>query len=564
MRECSLVLLLIVTLFTTADSVAAQSKTTDNYDVSSAKVVANSLIEGLLSYSKRKNGSPLPPRLDLVFILDTPSSECSSKQFGILKVFLQNLVKEFSISPSTTRIGLIRCSANASLQFGLDHFMNRECALKALKNLRYHPSSRCSLNSAFDLARRIVFKKNDLHAKKLVFLLSAEKQRHDKKTVVSAANLRRNGVELFELCVRSHHRAREDKRIASKPMRTHRLHVDDYDALVEVADQIKGEGLGQSCSTTGTVYDECRRRCRCSNGQMIDCYRVRKEFTSMTLEERRLYIHALKTVSSLQPYKRMYDTLTTYHPLWFKGVHRLKYFFPWHRWYILIFENFLRQVDCRVTVPYWDWSRAVSKGALFRASYIRDVWHPGPHALGGDGTKYDLCVQNGPFRKDSWFVYLILKNKSKPTCLTREFNTCYSQYLFNAQNVSKLFQLPLHKFRVFEKKVRRAMHDQFHNAIGGVMSLEESANAPEFWFHHGYLDKLWADWQKRGPKFKHQYYHGVTTNFPGTKIRGSWFIDLSRQPFCVKVVHDQPIDMEEREEDFDSSINEPVPIYWCR
>lgn len=282
----------------------------------------------------------------------------------------------------------------------------------------------------------------------------------------------------------------------------------------------------------------------------------------MALEERRLYIHALKTVSTLQPYKKIYDEMTSYHPRWFKEVHRLKYFFPWHRWYILKFENFLRRIDCRVTVPYWDWSRAVSKGSLWRASHIRDVWNPGPHGIGGNGRGKYKCVLSGPFAKNYWSVCYILRGLQE-YCLSREFNSCFSERLPGEKEIQSLLNLPYESFVHFERNVRAFIHDDFHNAIGGVMSFEESANAPEFWFHHGFLDKLWGDWQKRGYSYKHQYFHGVDTVLPGANVSGSLYIDLSNQPMCVKVIQDNPIDIKEKREEFDQSINDPQPINRC-
>ena len=40
----------------------------------------------------------------------------------------------------------------------------------------------------------------------------------------------------------------------------------------------------------------------------------------------------------------------------FTAIHRPSEFLPWHRWFILEMENLLKEVDCRVTIPYWDWS----------------------------------------------------------------------------------------------------------------------------------------------------------------------------------------------------------------
>ena len=228
---------------------------------------------------------------------------------------------------------------------------------------------------------------------------------------------------------------------------------------------------------------------------MIECYRIRKDFTSMTIKERIRYINTLKIVSSQQPFKEDYDKLTKIHPDYFWEIHVLKFFFPWHRWYILQFENLLRKIDCRVTVPYWDWTRAVSGNVIFRQSHFRDIWHPGPHGLGGNGTTTDHCVEKGPFSRRKWKMSPWLSYN----CLRRNFRT--NPQLTDSSYVNALFQLSQKKFKCFEYAVRLYIHNDLHNAIGGTMSVKESGSAPEFWFHHGYLDKLWAKWQNRGPRF---------------------------------------------------------------
>jgi hypothetical protein len=34
-----------------------------------------------------------------------------------------------------------------------------------------------------------------------------------------------------------------------------------------------------------------------------------------------------------------------------------------------------------------------------------------------------------------------------------------------------------------------------HNAVGGTMGTSTSPADPLFWLHHGFIDKLWADWE---------------------------------------------------------------------
>ena len=208
-------------------------------------------------------------------------------------------------------------------------------------------------------------------------------------------------------------------------------------------------GFSHRCSGEGrVVYDECNRRCQCKGEQPTNCYRVRKEFTSMSLKERRRYISVFKRISSRSLYKRQYDRITKYHSHYFNRIHKLKFFFPWHRWYLQKFENLLRQVDCRVTMPYWDWSRAVSERRLWRSTHTRDLWNSGSHGLGGNGVRPSGCVTNGPFTSDEWK----LSEWVDEECLTRRFHSVKSSELPNHEFVRLILNWPLINFRKFEDR----------------------------------------------------------------------------------------------------------------
>lgn len=295
-------------------------------------------------------------------------------------------------------------------------------------------------------------------------------------------------------------------------------------------------GFNHSCSGKGFVYDECNRRCRCKDDHLTDCHRIRKDFISMPLEERRRYVSALKVVSNEAPYKSTYELVTILHPKFFYIIHEKPFFFPWHRWYLFAFENLLRHVDCRVTVPYWNWARAVSRKRIWRHTDIRDIWNPGPHGLGGDGESRSRCVRTGPFKAGKWSLPSWLSSE----CLSRNFDHKY--YLPGEWYVNYLIKIPWNKFPKFESGVRDYMHNDLHNAVGGTMALDESANAPEFWSHHAFLDKIWSDWQDRGPKYKFAYYRSINRTLPGSNHFGWEFMDLQNQPHCVRVLYEESHD----------------------
>lgn len=105
------------------------------------------------------------------------------------------------------------------------------------------------------------------------------------------------------------------------------------------------------------ALDRCGQRCRCSGGRLIDCTRIRREFTTMTTGDREKYIRAVVAASTDSRYKADYDRLITLHKTIFNsGIHGRDHFLPWHRWFVLQYENILRRVNCQVTVPFWDWS----------------------------------------------------------------------------------------------------------------------------------------------------------------------------------------------------------------
>lgn len=102
------------------------------------------------------------------------------------------------------------------------------------------------------------------------------------------------------------------------------------------------------------------------------------------------------------------NTGTCFFSIWFISL------LSYHNRYLLQYENLLRQVDCRVTLAYWDWS-------LFSMSPWNNtsdrIWYPGPSGLGGNGSDGSSggCVTDGPFSRNVW-------RKTNGRCLRRRFS----------------------------------------------------------------------------------------------------------------------------------------------
>jgi hypothetical protein len=134
---------------------------------------------------------------------------------------------------------------------------------------------------------------------------------------------------------------------------------------------------------------------------------VRKNQNRLTNAEKARFVAAVKKMKAdtAQPYN--YDKFVAMHNAAFAGgldpnlnpAHMGPAFFPWHRYFLLKFENDLKAADIALggdgslTLPYWKWTHDNStdptkrRGSLWRDNF-----------LGGSGNP----VTTGPFRDGQW------------------------------------------------------------------------------------------------------------------------------------------------------------------
>ena len=292
------------------------------------------------------------------------------------------------------------------------------------------------------------------------------------------------------------------------------------------------------CQAGQTSFDRCGRRCDCIGGRLVNCVRIRKEFTSLSLTERRRYIQTILTASTDTRFKNDYDRLLNDHRILFAtGIHERIHFLTWHRYFILLYENLLRRVDCRFTVSYWDWSRV--SGDPFRTTNPRDLWHRGNASFGGNGVPPNECVQTGPFRESVWSLPP-LPSGAPPSpgsgCLRRQFNGNPPDTVA----VNNVLQINPVNFTDFELLLRLNLHDVVHCLIGGTMCSVDAALAPEFFLHHGFVDKIWDDWQKKSDAHLNAFFPTINEVMPGTQVLPREVVNLLSQPGGVRAEYQQP------------------------
>ncbi|XP_020613196.1 uncharacterized protein LOC110051510 [Orbicella faveolata] len=258
----------------------------------------------------------------------------------------------------------------------------------------------------------------------------------------------------------------------------------------------------------------------------------------MTFAERERHINVIRTASTDPSFKADYDELINDHRILFvSGIHESTHFLTWHRYFMLLYENLLRRVDCNFTVAYWDWSLVSSDP--FSTANREDLWHSANTGFGGDGVDPTGCVQTGPFREDEWsLVPLPAGSPPEPgrRCLSRMFNGNPP----DSVAVEEVLRKSADDFSDFELMLRINLHDVVHCVIDGTMCSIDSASAPEFFLHHGFIDKIWDDWQKKSDAHKNAFFPSVDGFMPGTQVRPVDVIDLSSQPGGVRVEYQPP------------------------
>lgn len=235
------------------------------------------------------------------------------------------------------------------------------------------------------------------------------------------------------------------------------------------------------------------RKCTADNA------RVRKEVRDLTAAERTAFTAAVRAV--MDPDAGFPVTFSSIHRD--SNAHGSPIFLPWHRLFLLEFEDALRSIDPSVAVPYWQWS------SDWRDPAASPVWSTGLYG----GSDPGECIPDGPFAN---------LRATVPTrhCVRRGFTGRTEQGMgkmrFEEPSVlAELIGGPSN-FSSFTDALEFA-HGAVHVAVGGAQLTEDhgdmwyvlkSANDPAFYSHHAFVDQLWAA-RQAAPNRSHSEYGGV-------------------------------------------------------
>lgn len=299
----------------------------------------------------------LPPKIDLGIVLDI-SSDMGKVNIGKAATMLDELLDRLSISPGTTRVALYTVDNDMREIFDFQKHVNRKCIIRAINNVTIHYGDKdYNFSKVLVKTFQMMHKKSksvDNQRRIYLFITNSYEEYGDLSKKLKLQLTRNDFIGLVLINV-----DKETLRPVNKKVRVRPLVYNAQHDLIKVLKKLNIPNKSYTaCSNEGAyVYDECNRKCKCKNGKFTNCYRIRREFTALSKQERKRYLKAYKILTTTSPYKEIYERYIYMHYKYFCwGIHTHDLFFPWHRWYISVMEDLLKQIDCRVTLAYWDWS----------------------------------------------------------------------------------------------------------------------------------------------------------------------------------------------------------------
>ncbi|XP_065061998.1 hemocyanin 1-like isoform X1 [Rhopilema esculentum] len=484
--------------------------------------------------------SEINGRQNFGIVIDT-SENMGRENFKQSIVFIERLAQHISISLGTIRISVSTVGNSFIKHLGVTESINREHFLDNLKKL-----SCCNgVSQAKTMLKAIQVLDNDeFNDRKMnvLLLFLGEKCFKEWANMKFAGHQSNKNILVFT----SSYDRYFTKCLANNVTC---LNINSFDSSKTALQALNLPGdIITQCNVTGKIFDECGRHCDCVNGTITNCYRIRKEFTQMTKRERRKYLKAYFKLTTKFPFKYRYEKFIYIHQKYFcYGIHSKRLFLPWHRFYILQMENLLREIDCSVTLPYWDWSFVGND-----PWQSEGIWSEGSYGLGGNGSETNgFCVSSGMFQHPKWKTpYFndnldivlstidiygdleedeVLPNLSD--CLRRYFDG----HLPDSLHVQRALGLPPENFTDFDLNLRVNYHDTIHNAVGGTMCTHYAGTAPEFFLHHAFLDKIWFMWQQKSIEHKHVHFAKSRQKLVGFSHTAHELIDSHSLPGHVKV-----------------------------
>ncbi|KAH8678672.1 hypothetical protein BGZ60DRAFT_525419 [Tricladium varicosporioides] len=250
----------------------------------------------------------------------------------------------------------------------------------------------------------------------------------------------------------------------------------------------------------------------------------RKEWSAATAAERASYTKAVLCLAT-KPSRiglatTLYDDFAWVHNKLNLRIHGVAQFLPWHRYFISVYEQALKDCGYTGNAMYWNWAADSAAPASAK------VWSP-VDGFGGNGNltltdTFTHCITNGPFTSLRPAYY---NNDTIPHCILRDFMPAIPQaspplqemlgFAYTQAIVDEISTTNTN-FGTFHGELESRPHGAVHAGIAqgdGDMGPITSPNDPIFFLHHTMVDRVWWLWQQADPTNR-------LNDFSGTEFGG--------------------------------------------
>ncbi|KAJ1964852.1 hypothetical protein GGI12_001151 [Dipsacomyces acuminosporus] len=190
-----------------------------------------------------------------------------------------------------------------------------------------------------------------------------------------------------------------------------------------------------------------------------------------------------------------FDRFAGSHQTVFDQVHGNSVFFPFHRKFVLEFEDVGRKIDPNFTVPFWD------STLDYRDPASSPVLQDG--TLGSNGVAPSQCLTTGI--QGNWQMGFPDQH-----CIQRAFDGGNSIRPWIPPEIISSYIQQYRALSDFREHIEYGIHGVVHVGLGGDAYTKYAPNDFFFHMHHANLDRLWWVWQNTQNAFFNYNGNGPT------------------------------------------------------